>query len=158
MGSERMPSGPPHASSWAVQPEFYLDENAVTRTVRKLLVGLGYRCHTPPEVFGTRSDSLGAADVEWLGRISQSGWIVLNRDAKIMERPHELAAYRAAKVHIFYLPGEATRDHLKRLVEVNLHDIIVFANERIPNVWRITDHGVERFVSARRRRGSPGAG
>ena len=102
-----MPSGPPPASSWAAPPEFYLDENAVTRTVRRLLVGLGYRCHTPPEVFGTRVESLGAEDTEWLGRIARSGWVVLNRDAKIMERQHELVAYRAAKVHMFYLPGEA---------------------------------------------------
>lgn len=155
MASEPTPFGPPRASSWAVPPEFYLDENAVTRTIRKLLAGLGYRCHTPPEVFGTRSDSLGAADTEWLGRVSRSGWIVLNRDAKIMERPEELAAYRAAKVHMFYLPGEATRDRLKFLVETNLHDIIVFANDRTPDVWRITNHGVERLPLPRRRQRGP---
>ena len=55
-----MPSGPPPASSWAAPPEFYLDENAVTRTVRRLLVELGYGCHTPPEIFGSRAESLGA--------------------------------------------------------------------------------------------------
>jgi hypothetical protein len=103
-----MRSGPPPASSWAAPPEFCLDENAVTRTVRQLLVGLGYRCHTPPEVFGTRMASEGAEDTEWLAKVAGSGWVVLNRDAKIMERPHELEAYRAAKVHMFYLPGEAT--------------------------------------------------
>jgi hypothetical protein len=96
-----MRSVPPHASSWAAPPEFYLDENAVTRAVRKLLAELGYRCHTPPEIFGTRADSLGADDTTWLNKISRSGWVVLNRDAKIMERPHELAAYRAAKVHMW---------------------------------------------------------
>jgi hypothetical protein len=140
-----MPSGPPPASSWAAPPEFYLDENAVTRTVRRLLVGLGYRCHTPPEVFGTRVESLGADDTEWLGRIARSGWVVLNRDAKIMERPHELTAYRAAKVHMFYLPGEATRDQLRRLVETHLKDVVTYANDRTPEVWKITNHGVERF-------------
>jgi PIN domain-containing protein len=61
----------------------------VTRTVRKMLVSLGYKCHTPPEVFGTRAESLGAEDAEWLGRIAGSGWVVLNRDAKIMERPDD---------------------------------------------------------------------
>lgn len=120
--------------------------------VRKLLSGLGYVCHTPPEVFGTRAESLGAADTEWLGRIARSGWIVLNRDAKIMERPEELAALEAARVHMFYLPGEATRDQLRALVVANLHDIITLAGEREPRVRRITDHGVERFPLARRRR------
>lgn len=111
-----------------------------------MLGELGYRCHTPPEIFGTRADSLGADDTTWLSKIARTGWVVLNRDAKIMERPHELAAYRAAKVHMFYLPGMATRDHLVNLVEANLQDIITFASERTPEVWRITDHGVEKFV------------
>jgi len=151
-GSEPKPSEPPLASSWAAPPEFYLDENAVTRTVRKLLLALGYRCHTPPEVFGTRAESLGVADTKWLGEIAGSGWVVLNRDAKIMERPEEMAAYRAAKIHMFYLPGMATRDHLKRLVEVNLHDVIMYATTRNPDVWRITDRGVEKFATRKARR------
>jgi predicted ArsR family transcriptional regulator len=62
-----------------------------------------------------------------------------------MERADELEAYRSAKVHMFYLPGEATRDHLKRLVETYLSDIITYASERTPEVWKITDRGVERF-------------
>jgi hypothetical protein len=134
-------------SSWAAPLEFYLDENAVTRTVRRLLTDLGYVCHTPPEVFGTRAASEGAKDTEWLGKIAHTGWIVLNRDARIMERPHELEAYRAAKVHMCYLPGEATRDHLQRLVETNLASVISYATSRNPEVWRITDRGIERFVS-----------
>ncbi len=91
-------------------------------------------------------DAQGADDTVWLGKVAGSGWVVLNRDAKIMERPQELAAYRAAKVHMFYLPGEATRDHLKFLVETHLRDIISYATSRAPEVWRITNHGVHRFV------------
>jgi hypothetical protein len=34
-----MTSEPPHVSSWATPPEFYLDENTVTRSVRRLLTG-----------------------------------------------------------------------------------------------------------------------
>ena len=154
MGSESTQSEPPLASSWAQPPEFYFDENAVTRTVWKMLKSLGYRCHTPPEVFGTRAESLGADDREWLGRIAGTGWIVLNRDAKIMERPYELDAYRAAKVHMFYLPAQATRCQLQSLVSANLGDIIANATSRTPDVWRITSHGVERFVLRASRRRS----
>ncbi|OXM53459.1 hypothetical protein CFP75_06990 [Amycolatopsis alba DSM 44262] len=68
-----------------------------------------------------------------------------------MERPHELSAYRAAKVHMFYLPGEATRDHLLHLVEVNLQDVITYAANRNPDVWKITERGVERFPLKKRR-------
>ncbi|WP_273944537.1 hypothetical protein [Kutzneria chonburiensis] len=112
---------------------------------------LGYRVHTPGEVFGTRAESLGADDIEWLGKIARSGWVVLNRDSKIMERPHELAAYRAAKVHMFYLPGGATRDALKHLVEVHLRDVIAYASNRTPEVWRITERGIAPFAPRQRR-------
>ena len=146
-----MTSEPPPASSWAAPPEFYLDENSVTRMVRRLLTSLGYKCHTPPEVFGNRVRSQGADDEEWLGRIAGTGWIVLNRDARIMERPDELEAYRAARVHMFYLPGEATRDHLCSLVSTHLRDIIVYSSNRNPDVWRVTNSGIERFRPRRSR-------
>jgi hypothetical protein len=119
--------------------------------VRKVLVRLGYRCHTPPEVFGTRAESLGATDTEWLNKVKGRGWVVLNRDAKIMERPDELDAYRAAKVHMFYLPGEATRDQLRHLVERHLRHIITLATSRAPQVWRITPCDIVPFRPPKRR-------
>jgi hypothetical protein len=117
----------------------------VTRTVRRSLTGLGYQVHTPAEIFGTRADALGALDEEWLGKVARTGWVVLNRDAKIMERPNELAAYRAAKIHMFYLPGEATSDTLRSLLEEHLRDVIACASSRRPRVWRITAAGVVPF-------------
>jgi hypothetical protein len=99
------PYAPPRASSWAAPPEFYLDENAVTRTVRRLLTDLGYAAHTPAELFGTGAEALGADDTEWLARVAQRGWVVLNRDA------------------------------------------IALATSKRPEVWRITQSGVERFGS-----------
>ncbi len=125
--------------------------------MRRFLVDLGYKCHTPPEVFGTRADSEGAPDEVWLAKIARTGWVVLNRDAKIMQRPDELHAYRAARVHMFYLPGEATRDHLTWLVATHLHDVIVYATEKVPDVWTIRENGVNRLVvskPSRRRRNS----
>jgi hypothetical protein len=98
-------------------------------------------------VFGTRADSEGAQDTEWLKRVKGSGWVVINRDAKIMERLHELDAYRAAKVHMFYLPGEATRDQLRYLVEHHLRLIITYATSRKPEVWRITARDIVPFRS-----------
>lgn len=68
-----------------------------------------------------------------------------------MERPHELEAYRAAKIHMFYLPGEATRDHLRSLVERHLTTIVSYATSRHPEVWRITDRDVTPFVHRKAR-------
>lgn len=146
MASGSTRSAPPPASSWAKPLEFYLDENAVTRSVRRLLTGLGYQVHTPAEVFGTRADGLGALDEEWLDKVAGTGWIVLNRDAKIMERPHELAAYHAAKVHMFYLPGQATSNMLQQLMAWHLREIIICASSRKPEVWRIGSTGVVPFA------------
>jgi hypothetical protein len=122
--------------------------------VRRVLSQLGYRCHTPPEVFGTRAESEGATDTAWLKKVRGSGWVVLNRDAKIMQLPHELVAYRAAKVHMFYLPGEATRDQLRSLVEHHLRLIVTYATSRKPEVWRITSRGIEPFPSPKPRKRS----
>ena len=145
MASTLTLSEPPPASSWAEPLEFYLDENAVTRSVRRLLIELGYRVHTPAELFGSRADSLGATDEQWLARVRGTGWVVLNRDAKIMERQHELAAYRAAKIHMFYLPGQATSATLQDLLRTHLRDIITLATSRTPGVWRIYARGVVPF-------------
>ncbi|MCP3800938.1 hypothetical protein NLX83_16870 [Allokutzneria sp. A3M-2-11 16] len=136
-------SEPPHASSWAAPPEFYLDENAGIRSVRKLLLDLGYVVHTPAELFGTRADACGAPDEVWLARIAGSGWAVLNRDVAITRRPSEFAAYRRAKVHMFYLPGEAKRDELCELVAINLADICVLTVKKSPRLWRLTRTGVK---------------
>jgi hypothetical protein len=53
-------------SSLAAPPEFYADENTVTRSVRSLLTGLGYILHSPAELYGSREAALGARDEDWL--------------------------------------------------------------------------------------------
>ncbi len=104
----------------ATPPEFYADENTVTRSVRNLLTGLGYILHTPAELYGSREAALGARDEDWLAKVGRHRWTVLGRDLKIYERPSELAAYRASRLQVFLLPGEARAAELVELVEVNL--------------------------------------
>jgi hypothetical protein len=91
----------------AAPPEFYADENTVTRSVRDLLTGLGYVLHSPAELYGSRDAALGARDEDWLARVGRHRWTVLGRDLKIYERPSELAAYRASRLQVFLLPGQA---------------------------------------------------
>lgn len=121
-----------------------MDENAVTRSVRKFLMRLGYAVHTPAELFGTRAASSGAGDEEWLGRVNRQ-WIVIKRDLKIYERPAELAAYRRARVQVFLLPGQALAAELVRLVEVNLARICAIATTRTPGTWRLTESGPQPY-------------
>ena len=146
-------SGPPPASSWAPPPEFYLDENAVTRSVRRRLEELGYRVHTPAELYGSREAALGAEDIDWLPRAGRERWTIIARDAKVRERPAEIAAYRRARVHVFLLPGEALTVDLLRLVETNLAAICAIAAARTPVTWRLTRTGPEEYRIPGRRPG-----
>jgi hypothetical protein len=125
----------------ATPPEFYLDENAVTRSVRRRLEELGYTVHTPARLYGNREAALGAEDTDWLPRVGRKRWTVIGRDAKIYERPAELEAYRHARVHVFLLPGQARVVELVHLVEVNLAPICAIAASRTPGTWRLTVPG-----------------
>lgn len=111
-----------------------------------MLSELGYVVHTPAEVFGTREAAAGASDTVWLRRLARTGWLVISRDAKIMQRPDELAAYRAAALHLFLLPGEALAADLRRLTADNLAAICTRGAERTPAVWKITTSGVRRLT------------
>jgi hypothetical protein len=64
---------------------------------------------------------------------------VLGRDLKIYERPSELADYRASRLQVFLLPGQARTVELVELVEANLAQICAIASTRQPGTWRLTD-------------------
>lgn len=125
---------PPPASSWATPPEFYLDENLVTRRVKRFLLQLGYLVHTPGELFGTNAEARGSDDTEWLSRLAGSEWAVLGRDLKILARKHELDAYRRARLHMFLLPGEALAAELVAVLAFNLQDVCSATSSRVPSV------------------------
>jgi len=126
-------------------PEFYTDENAVTRAVRRRLTGLGYVAHTPAEIFGTWEEARGASDEEWLERVAGRGWAIIGRDLKIYERSEELAAYKRARVQVFLLPGQATSAELVELVEINLLGICTITTLRQVGTWRLTKTGPEPY-------------
>lgn len=42
-------------------------------------------------------------DVVWIAEVGRRGWVVLTRDQEIRRRPNELAAVRAARIHLFAL-------------------------------------------------------
>lgn len=133
-------SEPPHASSWVAPPEFYLDENIAGRSVLGALRDLGYAVHTPTKLYGSREVAEGTHDEVWLGDVSQRGWTVVSRDTKILERPSELAAYKAAKLHMVFFPGQATREELVQAVYAVLADICTVSTRAIAGVWRVQRH------------------
>ncbi|GAB3457023.1 hypothetical protein GCM10027570_39120 [Streptomonospora sediminis] len=142
-GSTSTPYGVPHASHWAEPPEFYLGANIAGRSIRRCLVDLGYVVHTPAELYGSIESADGRSDEDWLARISPYGWAVIGKDEKILQRPHELAAYRAAKVHMFLLPNNVKRDVLIEILHTNPKEMCVNATGRVPGVWRLRRHSME---------------
>ena len=136
-------SGPPHASFWAAPPEFYVDESFAGKSLRRALQDLGYPVHTPPELYGTRDAAIGTPDTVWLRDVGARRWVVIGRDTKILERPDEAAAYRAARVHMFLFPGQATRAVLIECLTRNLREICTVTAGRAPVVCRVTRSGLE---------------
>ena len=118
----------------------------------RLLRGLGYVIHTPAELYGSRAEAQGASDDNWLARVSPHQWACLTRDLKIYERPHELEAYRRARVHVFLLPGEATAAELAQLITTCLSDICAVATSRDPQSWKLTKNGLEPYPLPKRHR------
>ena len=143
---------PPHASSWATPPEFYIDENMAGKVVRLFVSRLGYTVHTPAGVFGRARLLEKLEDEDWLPIVGQNGWVVFNRDLKLLERPHEVEAFQRAKVHMFLLPGEATRDHIVELLGVNLSHICAEATARRPGLYWLTSTGLETYERRIQRR------
>jgi hypothetical protein len=139
-------SGPPLASSWAAAPtEFYLDENACGRTVRRRLVDLGYIVHTPGELFGSWNEARGTEDEDWLPLIGRHRWAVIGTDLKIFERPQELSAYRSAKINAFLLPGQSKVTERIALIDACLAEMCAKCAARQVDVWKMTNHGLERY-------------
>lgn len=95
------------------------------RSVRRYIADLGYQVHPPAELFGRQRLNEGVADEEWLPIVGGHGWAVIGRDYHILTRELELQAYLRAKVHMFLLPGTATREQILSLVATDLAHVCV---------------------------------
>jgi hypothetical protein len=107
------------------------------------------------EVFGRVRLNEGLKDEDWLPVVGRNGWVIFGRDWHILDREYELQAYLSAAVHMFLLPGEATREQLTELLAANLGDICVVAVARQTGVYWLTPRGLvtyERRRSQRERR------
>lgn len=76
---------------------------------------------------------------------------MLGRDLKIYERPSELEAYRASRLQVFLLPGQALAAELVELIAVNLAEISAIASTRQPGTWRLTRNGPQPYAIPKKR-------
>lgn len=122
-----------------------MDGNVAGRATRRCLTDLGYVVHTPADLYGSWDLALGARDEDWLAKLTTRDWAVISKDEHILQRPTELAAYKAARIHVFMLPNNVRRDDLIALLHGNLREICTRSAERTPGVWRVTRKGLTQL-------------
>lgn len=106
-------------------------------TTRKALENLGYVVHTPAQLYGSQAAADGRVDEDWLDRLAKTDWVAITKDEHILQRPAELAAYKAANIHMFLLPNNVKRDVLIAILHAQLRGICTRANGRASGVWRV---------------------
>lgn len=88
-------AAPPDA---AARPTLFIDRDLWSRRLDAALreAGIPFVAHRDRFKHDT-------PDVDWIAEVGRQGWIVLTRDQEIRRRPNELAAVRAAGIHLFAL-------------------------------------------------------
>jgi hypothetical protein len=109
------------------------------------LTDLGYKVHSPAELFGSRDDAEGTEDEVWLPIVGKRGWLIIATDLKIFERREEYEAYLRARVAVFLLPGQSLTVERVALVERNVAAMCSEASQRRAGVWRLTHSGIEVY-------------
>ena len=89
-------------------PELFLDRSLGRKQVPDLLRTAGLRLRTLAEVYGIPQDET-IADVTWLARAGDEGWVVLMKDERIRYRPAESAVLTQHCVRAFCLTSGNVR-------------------------------------------------
>jgi predicted nuclease of predicted toxin-antitoxin system len=79
-------------------PTLFIDRDAWSRRLDEAL-----RAAAIPFVAHRDMFADDTPDAVWLAEAGRHGWVVVTRDQNIRRRPNELAAVRAARIHLFVL-------------------------------------------------------
>jgi predicted nuclease of predicted toxin-antitoxin system len=79
-------------------PTLFIDRDLWSRRLDAALREAGIPFVAHRELFANDT-----ADVDWIAEVGRRGYTVLTRDQEIRRRPNELAAVRAARIHLFAL-------------------------------------------------------
>lgn len=88
-------AAPPEA---AAAPTLFIDRDLWSRRLDAALREAGIPFVAHRDLFAGDTP-----DVEWIAEVGRRGMVVLTRDQEIRRRPNELAAVRAARIHLFAL-------------------------------------------------------
>lgn len=82
----------------AAAPKLFIDRDLWSRRLDAALRETGIPFVAHRDLF--QDDT---PDVDWIAEVGRRGLVVLTRDQEIRRRPNELAAVRAARIHLFAL-------------------------------------------------------
>lgn len=89
---------PDRLTSAPALPTLFIDRDLWSRRLDAALREAGIPFVAHRELFAD-----DVADVDWIAEVGRRGYTVLTRDQAIRRRPNELAAVRAARIHLFAL-------------------------------------------------------
>lgn len=90
---------------------FFIDRAIAQKTVPKALHGAGAMVEAHIDHFAPE-----APDIEWLPAVSEQGWVILTKDAKIGSRLVEVEAIARSGARVFILvAGNLTRQQMADL-------------------------------------------
>ena len=124
-------------------PMLFLDRDICSRKLEDALSSAGI-------AFATHRDHFekDTPDEAWIPQVGQCGWWVLTRDQRIRHRPNELAAVRAASLHMFVLTsGNLSSAETAELVCRAWPKMRAAAAEtRPPAIWSVTRAGEVKLL------------
>lgn len=84
-----------------------------------------------------------APDADWLLEVGKERWIIVTRDKAIRRRPAEIAAVRAAGVHVFALTSGnlSAAESASIIVSAWPHIKRAIANIQPPQLWAVDRSG-----------------
>jgi predicted nuclease of predicted toxin-antitoxin system len=128
------------------QPTLFIDRSAWSNALHAALEAAGISHEAHRWHFAKQDEQAEEDDSEWLRAVADRGWVVVTRDKNIRYRVNELAAMRAAKLHVFvFTQGALTARETGRLL-VDCYPAIVQAVQqtRPPAFFSIARSGQVR--------------
>lgn len=127
-------------------PDLFLDRSLGRRQVPRLLRASGLRLKTLAEVYGVPADE-DVADVDWLQRCGEEGWVVLMKDERIRYRTVEHEVLRYHGVRAFCLTsGNLRAEHMAQQYLDVLGEMAAACREPGPFLFVVSRAGLRRVV------------
>ncbi len=125
------------------QPVLFIDRDTWSHALDAALRGAGIPFERHRDHFANNTE-----DVDWIAEVGRRGWVAVTRDQRIRHRPNELAAVRAAGLHLFALTsGNLSAAQTAQVLLAAWPAIQrAVAKTAPPALWSVTRGGEVRLI------------